>query len=103
METLTYMYIRLAQLVSKDQVNIPKTEFKGGADGTFVSVMNVFLGICGAIAVLMIAIGGIKYIMSMGEAGATKRAKDTILYAFIGLFVVLLAGAIVNFVIGKIT
>lgn len=94
--------IKIGQLISGNDVNIPKTEFKSGANGTFQAGMNVFLGICGAIAVLMIAIGGFKYIMSMGEPSATKKAKDTILYAFIGLFVVLLSGAIVNFVITRI-
>lgn len=62
-------------------------------------VVNVLLFILGAIAVIMIIIGGIRYTTSNGDASQTKAAKDTILYAVIGLVVAILAYAIVNFVI----
>jgi hypothetical protein len=63
------------------------------------SIINVMLFILGAIAVIMIIIGGIRYTTSNGDASATKGAKDTILYAVIGLIVAILAYAIVNFVV----
>lgn len=63
------------------------------------TVVNVLLFLLGAIAVIMIIIGGIRYATSNGDSSATKAAKDTILYACIGLAVALLAYAIVNFVI----
>ncbi len=63
------------------------------------NVTNVLLFLLGAIAVIMIIIGGIRYATSNGDSGATKAAKDTILYACIGLAVAILAYAIVNFVI----
>jgi hypothetical protein len=63
------------------------------------NVTNVLLFLLGAIAVIMIIIGGIRYATSNGDAGAIKGAKDTILYACIGLAVALLAYAIVNFVL----
>lgn len=64
------------------------------------NVVNVLLFLLGAIAVIMIIIGGIRYATSNGDAGAIKGAKDTILYAVIGLIVAILAYAIVNFVVG---
>jgi hypothetical protein len=64
------------------------------------TVVNVLLFVLGAIAVIMIIIGGIRYSTSNGDANATKSAKDTILYAVIGLIVAILAYAIVNFVLG---
>ena len=39
---------------------------------------------------------------SSGDAGKIKKARDTILYAVIGLIVVALAFALVNFVIVKV-
>jgi len=56
----------------------------------------------GSISVIMIAIGGFKYVTSLGESQAVAKAKDTILYSIIGLAVSILAFAIVNFVVGRI-
>lgn len=64
------------------------------------TVTNVLLFVLGAIAVIMIIIGGIRYTTSNGEASHIKSAKDTILYSVIGLIVAILAYAIVNFVLG---
>ena len=64
-------------------------------------IVNVLLFILGAIAVIMIIIGGIRYTTSNGDASNIKAAKDTILYAVIGLIVAILAYAIVNFVLGR--
>lgn len=62
-------------------------------------ITNVLLFLLGAIAVIMIIIGGIRYATSNGDSSSIKSAKDTILYAVIGLIVAILAYAIVNFVI----
>lgn len=63
-------------------------------------IVNTALFVLGAIAVVMIIFGGIKYTTSAGEAKAVESAKNTIMYAVIGLVVALLAYAIVNFVLG---
>ncbi|USN96554.1 MAG: hypothetical protein H6797_05855 [Candidatus Nomurabacteria bacterium] len=64
------------------------------------TVVNVLLFLLGAVAVIMIIIGGIRYATSNGDAQAVKSAKDVVLYAVIGLVVAILAYAIVNFVLG---
>ena len=64
------------------------------------SVINVLLYIAGIIAVIMIIIGGIKYMTSGGDANGISSAKNTVLYSVIGLVLVILAYAIVNWVIG---
>jgi type IV secretory pathway VirB6-like protein len=64
------------------------------------TVVNILLYILGAIAVVMIVIGGVRYTTSNGDSSAIKGAKDTILYAVIGLIVAIMAYAIVNFVVG---
>ena len=65
------------------------------------TVTNVLLFIIGAVAVIMIILGGIRYVTSNGESAQITAAKNTILYSVIGLVVALLAYAIVNFVIGQ--
>ena len=73
---------------------------QGDSLGTMIhTVINILLYILGAVAVVMIVIGGIRYTTSNGDSGAIKSAKDTILYAFIGLVVAILSYSIVNFVI----
>ena len=72
-----------------------------GTDGIVKTVTNVMLFIIGAVAVIMLIIGGIRYTVSNGDQGAVKSAKDTILYAIIGIVVAILAYAIVNFVVGS--
>ncbi len=63
------------------------------------AIINTLLFILGAIAVLMIVIGGIRYATSAGDSAAITGAKNTILYSVIGLVVAILAFAIVNFVV----
>lgn len=70
-----------------------------GEDGVFKVITNVALFLIGAISVLMLIYGGIKYVLSGGESGAVTSAKNTILYAVVGIIVALLAAAIVNFVL----
>lgn len=67
------------------------------------TVVNVILFLLGAIAVIMVILGGVRYVLSNGEASQVTAAKNTILYAVIGLIVALLAYAIVNFVVDQFT
>lgn len=74
-----------------------------GALGTFITnIINILLFVIGAIAVIMIIIGGIRYITSNGDSAQTTGAKNTILYAVVGVVVALMAFAIVNFVVKNI-
>ena len=65
-----------------------------------VNILNAIILVSGLVAVIFIIIGGIQYMTSTGEPSKTKKAKDTILYACIGLVICVLAFAIVNWVIG---
>ena len=75
----------------------PKDLF--GDTGVFKQVTNTILYIVGIIAVIMLVIGGIKYVVSGGDAKKVTDAKNTVLYAIIGLIIAFLSYAIVNFVI----
>lgn len=71
--------------------------------GIFKIVSNSLFGIAGSIAVIFIIMGGIQYITSQGDPGHITKAKNTILYAVMGLVAVLVSFAIVSFVIARFT
>ena len=70
-----------------------------GDNGVFRRITDVVLYIVGAVAVVMLIIGGVKYVVSGGDAKKVTDAKNTILYAIIGLVIVFFAYAIVHFVL----
>ncbi len=65
------------------------------------TITNTLLLVIGIVAVIMLIVGGFRYVLSGGNEKGTAAAKDTILYAIVGIIVALLAYAIVNFVIGR--
>lgn len=65
------------------------------------SAVNIFSAIVGVIAVIMIIVGGLRYITSGGDQNKVASAKNTLMYAIIGLIVVALAQLIVHFVLQK--
>ena len=69
---------------------------------TISNVLDTVYLWVGIIAVIFIIIGGINYTMSQGDPGKVKKAKDTIMYAVIGLMVSLLAFAITAFVLNAL-
>jgi len=75
----------------------------GGQGGIFRTITNVLLFLIGAISVIMLIVGGIRYVVSGGDSTAVQNAKNTILYAIVGVVVAILAYAVVNFVIGSFT
>jgi putative exporter of polyketide antibiotics len=66
---------------------------------TIATVINILSVIVGAVAVIMIIIGGFRYIVSAGNAEQAKGARNTLLYAVIGLVIIAMAQIIVQFVI----
>lgn len=70
-----------------------------GPEGIFKKITDVLLFVIGAVSVIMLIIGGIRYVVSGGDSAAVTSAKNTILYAVIGIVVAILAYALVNFVV----
>ena len=66
------------------------------------NISNTLIFIAGALAVIILIVAGLRYIISNGDAKQVEGAKNTILYAVIGLIVAILAFAIVNFVLIKV-
>ena len=74
----------------------------GGEGSIFTTVVNIMLFIIGAICVIMLIWGGIRYTTSAGNAANVTAAKNTIMYAIIGLIIAFLAFAIVNWVLTSV-
>ena len=73
-----------------------------GDNGVFRQVTNTILLIVGIISVVMLVYGGLRYIISGGDSKKVTDAKNTILYAIIGLIIAILAYAIIGFVLNTL-
>ena len=80
--------------------DVPPTLF--GEGSIFTTIVNVLLFLIGAISVIMLIIGGLRYVISAGNSTQVTAAKNTILYAIVGLVIAFLAFAAVNFVINTL-
>ena len=78
---------------------LPQT---GANSSTLHTILNLIFGIVGAISVLIIVIAGFRYITAAGDPKAVAQARNSILYAVVGLLVSLTAFAIVTFVLGNV-
>lgn len=73
-----------------------------GPNSIWTRIVNTMIFVVGAVAVVMIVVGGLKYTLSGGDASGVKGAKDTIIYAVVGLVIAVFAYSIVNFVLSRI-
>lgn len=73
-----------------------------GVDGVFTNLSNIILGVVGALSVIMLIWGGLRYILSGGDSKKITDAKNTILYAIIGLAIAFLSYAIIRFVLNAL-
>ncbi len=92
--------INLATGGTVDETNCDGAASTDGSTfaGIITNVINILSILVGAVSVIMLIVGGFRYIISNGDSNSTKGAKDTIMYALIGLIIVLFAQVIVRFV-----
>lgn len=64
----------------------------------FQNVVTAALLFAGVVAVFMIAYAGIRYITSRGDPKAVEGARNTLTWAVIGLIVIIISFAIINFI-----
>ena len=69
---------------------------------TLRNVVNLLLYVAGIIAVVIIVIAGFRFVTSNGDAAQVSKAKNTIIYALVGLVVAVMSYAIVNFILENI-
>lgn len=94
----------LAQLISLAQYKVDITPLPDtkATPAKIADVTRIIFTIIGALSVLMMTIGGMRYVASQGDPQATAKAKGTIIYALIGVVVAISAISIVTFVLGNI-
>ncbi len=71
----------------------------GGIKSAASTVVNILSVVVGIVAVIMIIYGGFRYISSGGESGSVQSAKNTLLFAVVGLVIVALAQVLVHWVL----
>lgn len=96
--------VGLAEVIVAFVTNIiNKADGGGDIEASLIVILNNIIAIAGVIAVIFIIVSGVTYMTSAGDPGKIQKAKSTLLYSVIGLIVVALAYAIVNFAIGAIS
>src|ERR1035437_3962222 len=87
----TFVLSPFANAQSSIQDGVNSAKGKGqpvqlfGTDGIFTTATNLLLFVIGALSVVMIIVGGIRYVVSGGSSAQVTAAKNTILYAIVGL------------------
>lgn len=89
----------LADVCQTDPGNSVCQSQDDSAEDLIDTLINTLLFIVGALSVIMIIVGGVFYAISNGDAGKVTKAKNTILYAVVGLVVSFIAFALVNWII----
>lgn len=98
-----YVTIMAAPACAKtivDTCSLPKATTDANNGATQIDIMlNIVFAFSASIAVLIIIVCGFRYIVAHGDPNATAQAKNGILYALVGLFIVMAAYSIVTFVV----
>lgn len=94
-----YLHSFVAQISGSDIPDLPKGDV---GDDNVEMALRIAFGIAGAIALLIITLAGLRYTLSQGDPQTTAKAKNAILYALIGLIVIVMSAVIVAFLIGNV-
>lgn len=79
--------------------NLPRAHANSSA---LHDVLQIVFAILGALAVLMIVLGGLRFITAQGNPQETGKARNTIIYAIVGLLIAIAAEALVSLVLGHL-
>lgn len=108
--TLSLTPVALAAVNTKDQAQNGVEKAGGTGSGNTANdvttviknVIGILSFLVGLIAVLMIVIAGFRFVTSNGDSGTIASARNTIIYAVIGIVITVMAYAIVNFILDNI-
>lgn len=92
----------LKQKVMAVAVNIDSLPKPVANEERLQLIMSTVFIITGAIALLVVTIGGFRYVLSHGDPSSTAQAKNMIIYALIGLVISIIAVSIVTFTVGRV-
>lgn len=95
------MNMQLAQITGlEDQIDLPRT---GDPETSVQTILTIVFGLGGAVAMLVIVIAGIMFILSRGDPQKSATARNAIIYAGVGLAIMVLAFSIVGFVATEVS
>jgi len=94
---MKYFLLQLAQTISAGEAGVPELNDQQVVQ----NILNTTYFVAGITTIIVIIIGAIMYVVSSGNASSVTKAKNMILFAVIGLVLVLSAFAITNFVFGS--
>lgn len=99
------MQLKLVELLAKTDTtvqvdNIPKVTVTATTVG---AVLSAAFTVIGGLATMFLLVGAVRYVTSNGDQGQMAQAKNTILYAVVGIVISLSAFAIVQFVVGQVS
>jgi len=94
---MLYTIHNLAAVIDTD--SLPKP---AAGQGSINNVLAIVFAVTGSLALLMIVIGGFRYITAQGNPNDVAQARNTIVYSVIGLLISLTAFAIVAFVVNRV-
>lgn len=99
MELINNLLINFAAKIDNSDANIPKPALN---DSTLQDILSIVFALIGGVCLLFIIFGGIKLISSQGTPEGFNKARNTIIYAVIGLVISISAFSIVTFVIEQV-
>lgn len=92
----------IGQILKQNDINLPNAGAGATGENQLSNILTTVFMIAAGVAVLMVIIGGLSYVLSTGDPQKAAKAKNTILYAIIGLVVAIMATTIVGFVFGRL-
>ena len=91
----------LAQIkIDPSELDIPKTGQPN--DSTISNILTIVIGTVGVVAVLVIIVAGLQFIASRGDPQKSNTARNAVIYASVGLVIVIISFSIVKFVLGSL-
>jgi hypothetical protein len=73
-----------------------------GKDGLIIKIARIVGVIAGAAAVIIIIISGLRYVLSNGDTKQATDSRNALLYALVGLVIIVIAESIISFVINRV-
>lgn len=90
----------VAEILTKNDIkSVPQGDFN---EGSALTLLKLFFGLAGAVAVLIVTLAGFKFVLARGNPQELAKARNTIIDALIGLIICISAFSIVNFFITRI-
>lgn len=91
--------VTVAEAIFTKPSGIPQVQ---ASQQLITRVLQLAFGLAGAVALLIITLAGTQYVLSQGDPQKVAKAKETIIYALVGLVIAILAYSIVSFVVTRL-